>query len=363
MARVLAFLIAFGLPLAAAAQGLPPGSAIADPSPAPRLYLDLTARGGNERDAFLVAYGHALFSSPEILGSRARTIGMSCATCHVNGDTNRELFIAGLSDRKGGVDVTHSFFDGMAENGLHDPIDIPSLRGVRFTAPYGHDGRIASLREFVAMVIVTEFGGPEPTTLMLDALTAFLNQLDFLPAPFLRPDGKLNARASDAAQRGQAIFAKSCASCHPANAYFVDGRRHDVGSRGGFDTPTLLGIAHTAPYMHDGSLATLADVVGFFDDKMGLKLTAAQKSDLAAYLDAAGSGEAPFEREATDLTATFASTLETLIARKDRFHAMLLIRGLAPKLDKIGEPILAEDWAEAKRRWEAYKGGEREARP
>jgi cytochrome c peroxidase len=357
MARILALLIVLGLPVAAAAQGLPPGSTIADPSPPPRLYLDLAARGAKERDAFLVAYGHALFSSPEILGPRARAIGMSCATCHVNGDTNRELFIAGLSDRKGGVDVTHGFFDGTAENGVHDPIDIPSLRGVRFTAPYGHDGRIASLREFVAMVIVTEFGGPEPTTLMLDALTAFLNQLDFLSAPFLRSDGRLNARASEAAKRGEAIFDRSCAACHPANAYFLDGRRHDVGSGGGFDTPSLRGIAHTAPYMHNGSLATLADVVAFFDDKMALKLTAAQKSDLAAYLEAVGTGEAPFERT-PDLTATFASTLETLIARKDRFHAMLLIRGLAPKLDRIGEPILAEDWPEAQRRWDAYKKAE-----
>ena len=358
MARALAFLTALALPLAATGQGLPPGSTLADPAPAPRLSLNLTAHGGKERAAFLVAYGHALFASPEILGPKARAIGMSCATCHVNGDTNRALFIAGLSDRKGGVDVTHGFFEGTAENGVHDPIDIPSLRGVRFTAPYGHDGRIASLREFTAMVIVTEFGGPEPTTLMLDALTAFLNQLDFLPAPFLRPDGRLNARASEAATRGESIFSASCASCHPANAYFLDGRRHDVGSGGGFDTPTLLGIAHTAPYMHDGSLATLADVVAFFDEKMELKLGAGQKSDLAAYLEAIGTGEAPFEREPSDQTATFASTLETLIARKDRFHAMLLIRGLAPKLDRIGEPILAEDWAEAKRRWDEYKKAE-----
>ena len=109
---------------------------------------------------------------------------MSCATCHNNGDTNRDLFIAGLSDAQGRARRDDRFFDGTADNGVLDPLDIPSLRGVRFTAPYGHDGRIASLREFVAMVIVTEFGGAEPTTLMLDALTAFLDQLDFLPAPF-----------------------------------------------------------------------------------------------------------------------------------------------------------------------------------
>jgi len=347
----------------AAAQGLPSGSSLIDPVPVPRLILNLTARGGAERDAFLVAYGHALFSSPEILGPKARAMGMSCGTCHTNGDINRDLFLNGLSDRKGGVDVTTGFFDGTAENGIHDPFDIPSLRGVRFTAPYGHDGRIASLREFIAQVIVTEFGGAEPTTLMLDALTAFLDQLDFLPAPFLSRDGRLNDKARASARRGEAIFDAHCASCHQPNAYFVDGRRHDVGSGGGFDTPTLLGIAHTAPYMHDGSLPTFTAVVDFFDSKMGLALDTVARADLAAYLEAVGTGEEPFQRRATNEPAIFAFTLEALIARKDRFHAMLLIRSLAPALDAIGEPILADNWDEAKKRWDAYKATQREARP
>ena len=34
--------------------------------------------------------------------------------------------------------------------------------------------------------------------------------------------------------------------------------------RGRFKTPTLRGVAHTAPYLHDGSLATLEDVVEFY---------------------------------------------------------------------------------------------------
>jgi len=259
--------------------------------------------------------------------------------------------------------VTTGFFDGTAENGIHDPFDIPSLRGVRFTAPYGHDGRIASLREFIAQVIVTEFGGAEPTTLMLDALTAFLDQLDFLPAPFLSRDGRLNDKARASARRGEAIFDAHCASCHQPNAYFVDGRRHDVGSGGGFDTPTLLGIAHTAPYMHDGSLPTFTAVVDFFDSKMGLALDTVARADLAAYLEAVGTGEEPFQRRATNEPAIFAFTLEALIARKDRFHAMLLIRSLAPALDAIGEPILADNWDEAKKRWDAYKATQREARP
>ena len=386
IARIL--LAAFGACGAAQAQDLPPGSSLADQNPLPRLHLNLTARGGQEKNAFLVAYGHALFRSPEILGEKARALGLSCATCHNNGDTNRDLFIGGLSARKGGLDVTSAFFHATADNGIFDPIDIPSLRGVRFTGPYGHDGRIASLREFVAMVIVTEFGGAEPTTPMLDALTAFLNQLDFLPAPYLDRSGRLNARATDAARRGEVTFLKNCASCHEPGTYFVDGKRHDVGSGGGFDTPTLLGIAHTAPYMHDGSLATLTDVVGFFDKSLGLDLSPNERSDLTAYLEAVGTGEQPFDtddafRRRMRENAVFAGTLDTLIARQDRFHTMLLVRSLsldlrsktaaaaatrdqprvadlAQRMEKIGEAVLAEDWPAAKRRWDEYRAAEKE---
>ena len=64
---------------------------------------------------------------------------------------------------------------------------------------------------------------------------------------------------------------------------------------GTFKTPTLREIEHTAPYMHDGNLQTLEDVVEFYD-KGGipnrnldqrikpLRLTASEKSDLVAFL-------------------------------------------------------------------------------
>ena len=50
---------------------------------------------------------------------------------------------------------------------------------------------------------------------------------------------------------------------------YTDTGRYDVSKndreRGSFKTPTLREVARTAPYMHDGSLATLADVVEFYD--------------------------------------------------------------------------------------------------
>ena len=289
---------------------LPPGGALGEQEPLPRSVLNFEQRGIDERRLFLVAYGDMLFDSPEILGAPARTLGLACSSCHNRGDVNRALFVPGLSRRPGGIDVDNAFFNPRASDGRLDPLDTPSLRGIRFTAPYGRDGRIASLREFVRNVIVGELGGPEPTPLMLDALTAYLNEFDFLPAPLLARDGRLNARASEAARRGEAIFnrpfaamaGRSCASCHVPDGNFVDGRRHDIGSvapstrnarDGALDTPTLLGIRYTAPYFHDGSLPTLAAVVEWFDRRYRLGLDAAERADLTAYLEAVGTGEAP----------------------------------------------------------------------
>ncbi len=75
-----------------------------------------------------------------------------------------------------------------------------------------------------------------------------------------------------------------CSSCH-TGANFTDGAFHNIGigmdkekpdegrrtesklegDRGSFKTPTLREIARTAPYMHDGSLATLEEVVEYYD--------------------------------------------------------------------------------------------------
>jgi cytochrome c553/mono/diheme cytochrome c family protein len=398
--RILASLVSVALVAALvgsparAADPVPPsGSALSEQSPLPRLALK---QGGG----FLATYGQMLFESPEIMGTRARELAISCATCHNRGDANPRLFVPGLSARPGGIDVHNRFFNPIGDDGRVEPIDIPSLRGIRSTAPYGRDGRIAALREFAATVIVTEFDGPEPTTLMLDALTAFLDRLDFLPAPALGPGGRLNGKASAAARRGEALFhrpftqmdGRSCASCHVPDRYFVDGARHDIGSGDGgypgaaFDTPTLLGTATTAPYFHDGALATLAEVVAWFDRRYGLGLNSDQKSDLTAYIDAVGKVTRPYESFSGRNTRfalaaredrSFLATLDPLIARQDRFHALLLVRSvardlrdeaplahrdarplaaeLANRLDTIGEAIRDTDWAKTAALWKDYR--------
>ncbi len=386
---------------------LPPGGALVEQRPLPRAVLNFERRGVEEKTLFLVAYGDMLFDSPEIFGAPARSLGLACSSCHNRGDVNRALFVPGLSRRPGGIDVDNGFFNPRGNDRRFDPLDTPSLRGIRFTAPYGRDGRTASLREFVRNVIVGEFGGAEPTPLMLDALLAYMNEFDFLPAPLLARDGRLNERAGAAARRGEAIFnrpfpgmaGRSCATCHVPDGNFIDGRRHDIGSvaasmpgarDGALDTPTLLGIRYTAPYFHDGSLATLPAVVAWFDRRYRLGLDAGERADLAAYLEAVGTGEHPFEafdgtntrfRLGFEEASTFLSTLDTLIPARDRRHALLLlatvgrdlrsdaaamdniaalgrVSELAAKIDAISDAVSAEDWAAAERLWAGYKQAE-----
>jgi len=123
---------------------------------------------------------------------------------------------------------------------------------------------------------------------------------------------------SEAAKRGAKLFTgkANCSLCH-SNANFTDELYHNLGvgmaakapdwgrfavtnkeaDKGAFKTPTLRDIAATAPYMHDGSVKTLAAVVELYDrggeknkwlsSRMKpLGLTKTEKADLVAYLKA-----------------------------------------------------------------------------
>lgn len=383
---------------------LPPGNDIFDQDPLPRLVLRFEEEGIAETDLPLVAYGDMLFDSPQIFGSPARDLGISCATCHNRSDVNNRLFVPGLSHAAGGMDVDSAFFNPIANDRRDDPVDTPSLRGIRFTAPYGRDGRVAGLREFTRNVIVGEFAGDEPTPFMLDALMAYLLEFEFLPNSMLATDGRLTDAAPQAARRGEEIFnrpfaglgGQSCATCHQPSANFIDRQAHDIGSAapgypsarsGAFDTPTLLGTAYTAPYFHDGSLPTLASVVDWFDDTKAFGLGADERADLTAYLQAVGGADEPYEtfdaentpfRLAFSELTTFASTLDALLPRRDAEHILLLtdtvagelavdasamtnlaarpgVYALAERLAAVGAAVRAGDWAEAEADWQAFR--------
>jgi cytochrome c peroxidase len=133
---------------------------------------------------------------------------------------------------------------------------------------------------------------------------------------------------SEQAKRGEALFFSertSCGSCH-AGVNLSDERYHNVGlytlysdegraritmsdsDQGKFKTPSLRNIALTAPYMHDGSLETLRDVLLFFNsggdhhpgkDKRirQLNLNEEEIEDLVAFLEALTDNEFIFNPE------------------------------------------------------------------
>ena len=120
-------------------------------------------------------------------------------------------------------------------------------------------------------------------------------------------NGSLQENASIAAKRGELIFTRpfpgnselSCATCHDPKRYFIDGKKHDVGTGLALDTPTLRDLSISAPYMHDGRFTTLEQVVDHYDTGgkysttidplmkklgVGLNLTNQEKLDLIAFL-------------------------------------------------------------------------------
>lgn len=388
---------------AAVRAWLPPGSNIADQDPLPRLVLNFEQKGIDEAELPLVAFGDMLFDSPRIFGEPARSLGLSCASCHNRSDINQSFFIPGISHQPGALDVRGSFFNPLFNDQRRDSLDIPSLRGLRFTGPYGRDGRFASLREFTRGVIVSEFGGEEPTDFQLDALVAYMLEFDFLPNSRIDGMGQLTGEASVSEQRGEALFRKpfaqmgglSCASCHTPSAAFRDGKSYNIGTRGQgydgamdgyFDTPTLLGAKYTAPYFHDGSQPTLDGVVGWFDERFGLDLSGDEQTDLVAYLNAIGSADDPYQsfddrntvfRLAWQELMTFATTFDTLAAKRDPVNAVLMLETVALDLaldatgmfnagarsqvfevvgvlNDVRAAVDADDWAAADALWKKF---------
>ncbi len=337
---------------------LPPGANINKQLPRPRQILGMAERGVDERETTMIALGDMAFDSPRILGEPAKSLGISCNTCHNKGVTNPRFFIPGISSRAGGVDVSNSFFAGHANNGVFDPVDIPDLRGIRFTAPFTRNGRFPTLREFTRNAIVNEFNGPEPDPMILDAMIAYMNEFEFLPNPLLNKDGTLNGkRASPAALWGEKIFrrpfpqmmgGKSCASCHIPSALFIDHKQHNIGSvKGGYhkhshdgalDTPTLLSAKFTAPYFHDGSLPTLRAVNEWFNRKFRLDLSRKELADLTAYVEAVSDGVEAREDSVFTLKPEmeefqfFLSTYDFLKQRKKKELITILLRTVADEV-------------------------------
>ncbi|MDF1721575.1 MAG: hypothetical protein P1U65_12940 [Minwuia sp.] len=299
-------------PMAALAQEdplkwLPPGSRIEMTlSEHPARAIISEQQGGTP--GYLARLGELVFRSPLTLGRDAARRGISCEACHTNGAANTSFTIPGASDQPGNVDLTHKEFHFREDDGKFNPVNIPSLRGVRWTAPYGHDGRFPTLRSFSHNVITREFGGPPLDDWLMDALVAWQMEFGFLDGadPFLPG----------------AAYRANCQSCHGDTRQMPPRRVHDVGTGRWVEAPVLRGLAESAPYLHDGSAATVADAVAAHRD---MRLTAAEQAEAIADAQRLGMVTRRFDPE----------TLDGDVARLNGF------------IDLINQQLLDEDGSRA----------------
>ncbi len=116
----------------------------------------------------------------------------------------------------------------------------------------------AAVRSGIEFILFTN--QPEEVATSIDE---YLKSLKPVPSPYL-----VHGKLSGAAERGKKLFSQAgCADCHVPGLY-TDLQSHDVGTRAAYDrpadkfyTPTLIEVWRTAPYLHDGSAATVRDVV------------------------------------------------------------------------------------------------------
>ena len=218
---------------------------------------------------------------------------------------------------------------------------VPSIANVELTAPYLQDGRAATLTE-QALGAISGHMQPNrrPTAKELDALAAFedeffyplrLRALTDASDPLPTTPGFSLPVPSPIAQRGKASFDLHCRRCHDgelanrpsdpaasrfANAFVSDantlnlplfrlafmqpdgtivetvspdpGRAAltgDLRDLNVFDTPSLRGLKHTAPYFHDNSANTLEDVIDHYNSHFQFQISLQERDDLIAYLE------------------------------------------------------------------------------
>ena len=253
---------------------------------------------------------------------------ISCATCHApaTGWANHNKTDTGIKGQVGGrnsgtiIDsgyMTFQFWDGRAGSleeqalgPIHNPIEMgETLENVvrKLDAIPGYRRQFHSV-----------FGGDVTTDGIAKAIASFERTIVSGPAPFDRYMAGDGRAMSASAVRGMKIFQGKghCNTCH-SGPTFSDQSFHNLGvgmnkpdpdvgrvkvtndpaDWGRFKTPGLRNVAQTFPYLHDGSEATLTDVVEFYNRGgipnadldpliMPLNLTRQEKHDLVAFMEA-----------------------------------------------------------------------------
>lgn len=280
--------------------------------------------------------GRLLFFDKRISSDQS----VSCASCHAPehafGDS--QPVATGIGGQKGGRSAptvinraysTLQFWDGrassleeQAKGPIANPLEMTSYKD----ADQAHKACVACLKGIPGYVArFKKVFGTEDFTIdhVTKAIATFERTVLSADASFDRYQAGDKKAMTSEQVRGMDIFYNktACDSCH-IGFNFTDGSYENIGigmdkvspdlgryvvtrrdeEKGAFKTPTLREIEHTAPYMHDGSLKTLEDVVEHYN-KGGIKnpwlderlkplnLSAQEKKDLVSFLKAlSGSG-------------------------------------------------------------------------
>ena len=215
---------------------------LADPETAK---ITATVPLGPARKADPVRRGEAIFHDATYCFQH----WLSCATCHPEGRAdglNWDLLNDGIGNPKNTKSLLLSHRTPPAMSlGVRANMEVAAVAGFRFILFH------------------------EPETAEVQAVQAYLRSMQPERSPYLLAGGKLSPKA----KRGKAIFESSktkCASCH-SGALFTDLQMYDVGTASEpdkgkkFDTPTLIELWRTAPYLSTGEGATLQEVLTKFN--------------------------------------------------------------------------------------------------
>ena len=282
-------------------------------------------RDDNPLSAGKIDLGRKLYFDPRL--SRDGTI--SCATCHDpdKGFTDARPTSTGIGAQKGARSAPtvmnrlfskEQFWDGRAED-----LEAQALGPIQNPIEMGHtlDAMVANLKGVAvyAPQFRAAFGSPGITAEHVgQAIASYERTVLTGNAPYDRYQAGDTKGMSAPAVRGMQIFTDAkrgnCVTCH-AGFNFTDESYHNLGvgmdkpdpdlgryaiskfepDNGAFKTPTLRNITDTAPYMHDGSEATLEQVIDLYDrggkpnawlskEIHPLHLSPQDKADLVAFL-------------------------------------------------------------------------------
>lgn len=171
----------------------------------------------------------------------------------------------------------------LMNDGIGNPKNCKSLLYAHRTAP----SMISGIRDSAEVAVRAGFKHIQFTHMdesKIAHVDAYLKSLAPLPSPYL-----VHGKLSEKAMRGRDVFAKSgCVYCHTGD-YFTDMKKHRIGENvefdAGWDTPTLIEVWRTAPYLFDGRASTLEEVFSIYNHGIGTKLTELEINELVEYVN------------------------------------------------------------------------------